>query len=112
MQDNYFDLLIRNNNFVLNSGNEPELCKNSISIGQDVAHAIIESGLAYLLLAERSPTLRADIFTQIILLVEGDVRIIPGTVYIKEENSRRFLLTADTYDYGALKRTVDYEKQD
>lgn len=110
MPDKYFDLFIQKGDFVLNSGNEPERCKNSVSIGQDVAHAIIESGLTYLLLAERSPTLRADIFTQIILLVETDVRIVPGTVYIKEESPQRLLITAETYDYGDIAKTVDYEK--
>ncbi|STB73804.1 Protein of uncharacterised function (DUF2590) [Citrobacter koseri] len=42
----YIDLLIEGRNFVLNTGSEPELCNNRKSIGQDVVHSIIESGLA------------------------------------------------------------------
>ncbi|MFZ5063930.1 DUF2590 family protein, partial [Escherichia coli] len=68
----YIDLLITNDDFVLNTGNEPVLCNNRQSIGQDVIHSIIESGLATELIAERSPTLRGDIFTRMELLIEDD----------------------------------------
>lgn len=89
----YIDLLIENGDFSLNAGNEPELCNNRKSIGQDIIHAIIESGLATQLIAERSPTLRADIFTQLELLVENDERIVPGTVEISEESQKRLVMT-------------------
>ncbi|OCG19623.1 DUF2590 family protein [Gilliamella sp. WF3-4] len=102
MPDKYFDLLITDRNFTLNAGYEPNLAKNQQSIGQDIQHAIIESGLATELVAERSPTLRYDVFTKIILLVETDRRIIPGTARIKEETSERLYLTADTYDFGKI----------
>ncbi len=42
----YIDLLITGRDFTLNAGNEPELCNNRVSIGQDIVHSIIESGLA------------------------------------------------------------------
>ncbi|EPU1406416.1 DUF2590 family protein, partial [Klebsiella pneumoniae] len=35
----YIDLLITNDDFVLNTGNEPVLCNNRQSIGQDVIHS-------------------------------------------------------------------------
>lgn len=103
----YIDLLIEGRDFVLNTGNEPELCNNRKSIGQDVVHSIIESGLATQLIAERSPTLRADIFTQLELLVEGDDRIVPGTVEISEETTKRLWVTASTYDFGSLSYQVN-----
>ncbi|NSL37326.1 DUF2590 family protein, partial [Citrobacter werkmanii] len=86
--------------FVLNTGYEPELCNNRKSIGQDIIHSIIESGLATELIAERSPTMRADIFTRMELLIEDDERIIPGTVEISEESQKRLWITASTYDFG------------
>ena len=101
------DLLILKGNFVLYTGYEPELCNNRKSIGQDIVHAIIESGLATQLIAERSPTLRADIFTQLELLVENDERIVPGTVEINEESQKRLWVTASTYDFGTLSYQVD-----
>nr|WP_194399035.1 DUF2590 family protein [Escherichia coli] len=100
-------MLIENGDFSLNAGNEPELCNNRKSIGQDIIHAIIESGLATQLIAERSPTLRADIFTQLELLVENDERIVPGTVEISEESQKRLWVTASTYDFGTLSYQVD-----
>ncbi len=103
----YIDLFIQNGNFVLNTGNEPELCNNRKSIGQDIIHAIIESGLATQLIAERSPTLRADIYTRLELLIEDDERIVPGTVEISEESQKRLWITASTYEFGGISAQVD-----
>ncbi|MGL3099847.1 DUF2590 family protein [Enterobacter asburiae] len=103
----YIDLLIENGNFVLNTGKEPELCNNRKSIGQDIIHSILESGLATQLIGERSPTLRADIFTQLELLIEEDERIVPGTVEVSEENQKRLWVTASTYDFGGISVQVD-----
>lgn len=103
----YIDLLITDRDFTLNAGAEPELCNNRVSIGQDVVHAIIESGLATRLIAERSPVLRADVITQMVLLVEDDGRIIPGTVAITEESPTRLWITAETYDFGRISLGAD-----
>ncbi|HHX3892866.1 Protein of uncharacterised function (DUF2590) [Citrobacter freundii] len=103
----YIDLLIQGGDFVLNTGYEPELCNNRKSIGQDIIHSIIESGLATELIAERSPTMRADIFTRMELLIEDDERIIPGTVEIREESQKRLWITASTYDFGGIFAQVD-----
>ena len=103
----YIDLLIQGGDFVLNTGYEPELCNNRKSIGQDIIHSIIESGLATELIAERSPTMRADIFTRMELLIEDDERIIPGTVEISEESQKRLWITASTYDFGGISVQVD-----
>lgn len=98
----YIDLLIEGRNFVLNSGSEPELCNNKKSIGQDIVHSILESGLATELIAERSPTLRGDILTRLELLIEDDDRIEPGTVVITEESAKRLWVTAGTWDFGSI----------
>jgi hypothetical protein len=103
----YIDLLIEGGDFVLNTGREPDLCNNRKSIGQDVIHAIIESGLATELIAERSPTLRADIFTRLELLIEDDERIVPGTVEVNDESQKRLWITANTYDFGPISAQVD-----
>ncbi|WP_226537786.1 DUF2590 family protein, partial [Avibacterium paragallinarum] len=57
----YFDLLIKNEDLTLDSGGLPILCYNQQSIAQDIKHAILESGLATQLIAERSKILRRDI---------------------------------------------------
>ena len=80
---------------------EPTMCNNRESIAQDSQHAIMESGLATRLLAERSPTLRADIMMQMVLLIEDDERITPGTVSVTEETSLsgHLLISAHTEDF-------------
>lgn len=98
----YLDLLITNEDLTLDGGNVPRICDNRISIAQDIKHAILESGLATSLIAERSRILRRDIILQIILLVEEDVRLIPGTIFITEESLGRLRLTAETYDFGKI----------
>lgn len=97
----YVDLLITGHNFTLNSAAEPVLCDNRVSIAQDCQHAIIESGLATRLLAEKSPTLRADIMMQMTLLIEDDERITPGTVSVTETSplSGRLMIHADTEEF-------------
>lgn len=105
----YFDLLITDGDFALNPGNEPTLCNNRVSIGQDIVHSIIESGLTTQLVAERSPTLRADVITQLILLIENDERIIPGSAAIAEESATRLWATAETYDFGQVSARVIYD---
>lgn len=108
MSNLYIDLLITpDGDFTLDSGNEPLSCNNRISIGQDIRHAIIESGLCTKLVAERSPTLRADVMTQLELLVEDDVRIVPGTVMITDEEPTRISITAQTYDFGSINTEVE-----
>lgn len=107
MDSLYIDLLITGRDFTLNSGNEPVLCDNRVSIAQDCVHAIIESGLATQLVGERSPTLRADLRNQIEMLVEDDERIVPGTVRANEESPVKLWITADTYDFGRISQGVD-----
>lgn len=107
MDSLYIDLLITDRDFTLNSGNEPVLCDNRVSIAQDCVHAIIESGLATQLVGERSPTLRADLRNQIEMLVEDDDRIVPGTVRANEESQVKLWITADTYDFGRISQGVD-----
>lgn len=107
MDSLYIDLLITGRDLTLNSGNEPVLCDNRVSIAQDCVHAIIESGLATQLVGERSPTLRADLRNQIEMLVEDDERIVPGTVRVNEESQVKLWITADTYDFGRISQGVD-----
>ena len=104
----YIDLLITDRDITLNAGNEPELCSNRVSIAQDIKHALKESGLPALLIAERSPTLRADIIMQMIILVEDDVRLVPGKVYINEEISTRLTILAETYEFGPIDAGIIY----
>lgn len=102
----YVDLLVEQGGLVIDAGQQPMLTSHRHSIGQDIKHAVLEAGLARALVGERSPTLRADVRTQIRILVEQDRRIVPGTAELREETANRYLLTATTYDYGHLEVTL------
>ena len=102
MKKLYLDLLITGEDITLDSGNQPLICDNRIPIAQDIKHAILESGLATQLIAERSRIFRRDIILQMVLLVEEDVRLIPGTVSIIEERLGQLFITAETYEFGRL----------
>ncbi|EJB8454801.1 DUF2590 domain-containing protein [Vibrio parahaemolyticus] len=97
----YTDLLIVGEDVVLDSGFNPVLTTDRSVIAQDIKHAILESGLAVLLIAERSTTEIADVERQIILLAEDDLRVVPGTGKIQMINEKR-LLTARSYEFGVI----------
>ncbi len=102
----YIDILVVDGAWQLDAGGQPRLTQDRHSIGQDIKHRIMESGLARKLIGERSPTLRADVMTEIELLVENDVRLMPGTILISEELPERILVTARTYEFGDLEVTL------
>ena len=102
----YIDILVVNGAWQLDAGGQPRMTQDRHSIGQDIKHRIMESGLARKLIGERSPTLRADVMTEIELQVENDVRLIPGTIVIIEEAPDRILVTARTYEFGDLEVTL------
>ncbi|MCS3456255.1 hypothetical protein M2366_002341 [Aeromonas sp. BIGb0405] len=102
----YIDILVNDGAWLLDAGGQPRYTQNRHSIGQDIKHRIMESGLARKLIGERSPTLRADVLTEIELLVERDERLVPGTIFINEEAADRVLVTATTYEFGPLEVTL------
>ncbi|NAW59639.1 MULTISPECIES: DUF2590 family protein [unclassified Vibrio] len=97
----YSDLLIVNEDILLDDGQNPVITTDRVVIAQDIKHAILESGLAVELVAERSPTEIADVEHRIILLAEDDLRVIPGTGKIQRINDKR-QLTAKSYDFGVI----------
>lgn len=98
----YIDLLITGEDLTLDGGNIPTLCDNRVSIAQDIKHALLESGLVTALIGERSQIARKDIILQMVLLIEEDVRLIPGTIQINEQSLERLLITAETVEFGRL----------
>ena len=102
----YIDLLITDNDLTLDPSNQPVLIDDRGSIAQDIAHMIRESGLLVRLVAERDRFRRADCIQQLELLVEADVRLVPGTVQILEEGKGRYLLVAKTVEFGSVEVTL------
>ncbi len=98
----YIDLLITHNDLTLDPSNQPLLVDDRASIAQDIAHMIRESGLLVTLVAERDRFRQADCIQQLELLVEADVRLVPGTAQILGEGHGQYLVTAKTVEFGSI----------
>ena len=98
----YIDLLITNNDLTLDPSNQPLLIDDRASIAQDIAHMIRESGLLVTLVAERSRFRQADCIQQLELLVDGDERLVPGTVRFITQEPGQYLVTAKTVEFGSV----------
>jgi len=98
----YRDLHIANGDLVLNAGNNPAYLTDRAVIAQDVVHAILETGLAHLLIADRGTGVTADTQTRIKLLVEDDTRVMPGTVRVEQVQNGTWWVFADTIDFGPI----------
>lgn len=98
----YQDILIEKGDVVLDAGRNPVMIQDRAVIAQDIKHAIIGSHLAVDLIAERSPSKKADIRTQLELLVEEDVRLVPGTVRLETPRDGMIYIFAKTAEFGDL----------
>lgn len=102
----YTDLHISNGDVVLDAGLSPTYLTDRAAIAQDVVHAILDTGLAHLLVSDRGTGVTADTQIQLKLLVEEDERIMPGTVRIEEVNSGEWWVFADTIDFGPISSSI------
>lgn len=103
MSELFIDLLITNDDLTLDEANVPVTVANRPSIGQDITHMIRETGLLKETLAERNRLKRRDSLQQIELLMDDDVRLIPGTATITDEGNGQFLVTAETEAFSNLR---------
>jgi len=102
----YRDLHINNGQLVMDVANNPELVNDRAVIAQDILHAILDTGLAHLLLADRGGSNSTDTKTRIVLLVEDDRRIMPGTVRIEQQDPGMWWVFADTIDFGPISTQI------
>lgn len=98
----YLDIFITDRDLTLDAGMMASRCGNRLSIAQDIKHMLLESGLPTALIGERSSILRQDILLQMVLLIEDDERIEPGTVQIYEKSLKHLIINAETVDFGKL----------
>ena len=102
----YRDLHISNGDVVLDAGLNPRYLTDRAAIAQDIVHAILDTGLAHLLISDRGTGVTADTQIKIKLLVEDDVRIMPGTVRIEQTSSGNWWVFADTIDFGLIQSSI------
>ena len=102
----YIDLLITENDLVLDLSRQPLPVEDRACIAQDIGHMIRESGLLVTLVAERNRLKQRDCIQQLELLVENDVRLVPGTAKITEVSAGQYLVTATTLQFGNMEVTL------
>ena len=98
----YIDLLIQGDDLVLDAGRIPLQVDGRASIAQDIVHMIRDSGLMVTLVAERDSFRRRDCLSQMELLLEADVRLVPGTAAVTEMQGGRYVITALTVAFGPI----------
>ncbi|MBI9109912.1 DUF2590 family protein [Maridesulfovibrio ferrireducens] len=105
----YFDILISENDITLDAGGNPEKVTDLACIAQDLLHMIRDTGLLVELVANRDKRVTAENLIKIIIEVEDDERIVPGTCQIVEVTGQpgTFNLTAIAYDFGELGFSIE-----
>lgn len=98
----YTDILIVGDDIALDPAGVPLMVEGRESIIQDIVHMIRESGLLVELLANRDPRQRRTNLIRLTLLVDEDLRIIPGSTRIRESEPGVYWLTAQTAKYGSI----------
>ena len=98
---NHLDLLVKNGDFAFEQGGAIPVADRQ-SIGQDIKHRIIESGLLTQLVGQRSRSKQAGIINQVIIEVDKDQRLEPGTVRVLPAHNNTYLLTAKTLEYASV----------
>ncbi len=100
----HIDLLVVNGDFVLDTAGFAAPVSDRQSIGQDIKHRLIESGLLLQLVGERSSMTREAITTRVLIEVDKDTRLKPGTaqLIVDARQAGQYALTADTLEYGPV----------
>ena len=96
MEQQWRDILITNRDITLDPAGIPEYVTDRPSITQDIVHMIMESGILIELVGERSRAKWSGNMTRLEILVEDDIRIIPGTVVINWDDPEQIVLIAQS----------------
>ena len=98
----YIDLLVTDDDISLDAGNNPLFVTDADCIAQDIKHMIRESGLVFLMIAERNQNRIKRLTVELKILIETDTRIKPGTVVIQRIDTKTFQVTATTVAFGDI----------
>ena len=105
----YSDLRIKDDDLAVDDADQAEIITDRDCIIQDLINAIRETGYLVTMVAERNPDKRKLLLQAIVLLVEADERIVPGSVTITENAPAGFGkpwswdLIAETYEFNSIK---------
>lgn len=106
----HIDLYVVNGDFSFDDLGVNQFVSQRQSIGQDIKHRLIESGLVLALVAIRSAIERQAIINKILIEVDKDQRLEPGTAQLKQgvvtglyDAVGVYVLTAKTIEYGDVR---------
>lgn len=104
-EQKHIDLLVENGDFLIDQAGFASPASDRQSIGQDIKHRLVESGLPLLLVAQRSQAGQDSLVNKMTIEVEKDLRLVPGTVRFLPVDSSpgTWYITAVTLEYGDLK---------
>ncbi|AMO56553.1 DUF2590 family protein [Endozoicomonas montiporae] len=95
-EQQWIDILIKDRDIALDVAGMPAYTDDRASIAQDIKHMILETGILIELVADRSRENWLNNMNRLELMVEEDVRIVPGTVKIERPRTEVINLTANT----------------
>lgn len=98
----YRDLLITDNDLTLDAAKNPIIITDRDVIAQDLVHMIRERGYLPPLVGNRNKGLIERTKVEIIIAVDDDYRIVPGSTFIEEPEQGTFYLVAETIDFGKI----------
>ena len=96
----HIDLNIVERDLSLDSLLTPEQLTQANVIAQDIKHRLLESGLPFLLVAQRNQNNIDYVLTEVELVVEQDDRLVPGTIQVFYDPEKNIVVHAKTKDYG------------
>jgi hypothetical protein len=85
------DLFIVDGEIVLDDALNPVLISGAESLAQDIKHLIIEGGYLIRLVGQRSQARIDNELLRLVIEVENDKRVIPGTASAKWNNGKILL---------------------
>lgn len=98
----YIDLLFTDDDLTLDPAGEPQLIYDRDCITQDIKHLVRDSGLMVELIGQRDNVAVQANTQELVLMIEEDERLVPGTVNITRTDSQTFFITATSYDFGDI----------
>ena len=92
----YVDILMNDDDITLDAAGGAIYVTGRASIAQDIKHLIRETGLLVEMIGERDDIALQLKIQQLIIAIEDEPRVVPGTVAITRTDTETLYLTADT----------------
>ena len=103
----YNDLLMIDGDLVIDGQGNPIFFNGVQVLEQSLRNRIAELNFLYLLIGERNPTNRLAVYARVKSSVESDVRIVPGSCSLVENEIEQIVVTAKTENGEDIRLVYD-----